>query len=63
MKEILTWVALFYVGTITSIGLIYGFSWLAKIGSYNLFYKDMVRQTVIEMVSPEALKNKEPVKP
>ena len=35
---------------------IYGAYWMAKTVSYNLFYEDMVRQTVAEMVQPEALK-------
>ena len=34
----------------------YGCYWVAKTVSYKLFYKDMVEQTVREMVKPESLK-------
>lgn len=36
--------------------LIYGTYFIAKNVSYWLFYEDMVKQTVIEMVKPESLK-------
>lgn len=39
-----------------SLLMIYGIYWVTKTGSYWLFYEDMVKQTVIEMVKPEALK-------
>ena len=32
--------------------------WLVKTISYNLFYEDMVKKTVQEMVKPEYLKSK-----
>ena len=35
---------------------IYGCYWIAKTVSYQIFYKDMVRETITEMVKPEALK-------
>ena len=34
---------------------IYGCYWLAKTVSYSIFYEDMVRQTVIEMVKSTSL--------
>jgi hypothetical protein len=36
--------------------LLWGGFWVAKHGSYAIWYRDMVRQTVQEMVKPEALK-------
>lgn len=36
--------------------LIYGTWWLTKHGSYWLWYEDMVKSTVREMVKKEALK-------
>lgn len=39
--------------------LIYGLYWVAKHGSYWLWYEDMVEETIIEMVKPEALKEKD----
>lgn len=35
---------------------IYGMYWIAKTVSYSLFYEDMVKQTIEQMVKPEALK-------
>lgn len=32
--------------------------WVAKTVSYNIFYKDMVKRTVIEMVKETSLKEK-----
>ena len=37
-------------------GVIYGSFQLTKSISYSLFYKDMVNQTVIEMVKSDCLK-------
>lgn len=37
-------------------GVIYGSYWLAKTGSYQFFYEDMVERTVTQMVKPEYLK-------
>ena len=36
--------------------LMYGVYWVAKTVSYQVFYKDMVKQTVIEMVKENALR-------
>ena len=36
--------------------LIYGMYYIAKNVSYAIFYEDMVRQTIIEMVKPGYLK-------
>ena len=35
---------------------IYGCYWVAKTVSYNIFYEDMVKATITEMVKSEALK-------
>jgi hypothetical protein len=35
---------------------IYGCYWVAKTGSYFFFYEGMVKETIQEMVKPEALK-------
>lgn len=37
---------------------IYGMYWVAKTVSYEIFYKDMVEQTVREMVKPDSLASK-----
>lgn len=37
------------------ISFIYGAYWIAKKISYNIFYKNMVKQTIIEMVKKECL--------
>ena len=36
-------------------GFIFGMWWLAKHGSYFLWYEDMVQGTIREMVKPESL--------
>ena len=36
--------------------VIYGLYWIGKTVSYKVFYQDMVRATVAEMVKSEALK-------
>ncbi len=36
--------------------IIYGSFWLAKHGSYWLFYEQLVRETITEMIKPEYLK-------
>lgn len=41
---------------IVVIGCVYGLMKFGKWASFNWFYKDMVRQTVEEMVQPSALK-------
>lgn len=35
---------------------IYGCYWAAKTVSYEIFYADMVKSSIVEMVKPEALK-------
>lgn len=35
---------------------LYGCYWVAKAVSYTIFYEDMVKQTITEMVKQEALK-------
>lgn len=44
------------VGIVLTFALIYFTYWVAKHGSYWLWYEDMVKQTITEMVKPEALK-------
>jgi len=46
------------VGIIAVLFLIYGGYWLTKTVSYNIFYKDMVRSAIVEMIDPEFLKIK-----
>ena len=43
-----------YVGFM--LAFIYGVYWIGKTISYKVFYEDMVRGTITEMVKPEALK-------
>ena len=38
------------------IACLYGAYWVAKNVSYNLFYEDMVKATITEMIKPESLK-------
>ena len=44
------------IGTLIFCGFLYGAYWIAKTVSYNVFYEDMVQQTITEMVKPEYLK-------
>lgn len=46
---------LFVVFAIGFCLFLYGAYWVAKHGSYYLWYEDMVKATVQEMVKPEAL--------
>lgn len=45
----------FVTGVLIAAGLIYGVYWVAKTVSYEIFYEDMVQDTVREMVKPEYL--------
>jgi len=54
---------IYFTGTIITIiiavlFIIYGSYWFVKTVSYNIFYKNMVRSTIIEMVDTESLKLK-----
>jgi hypothetical protein len=51
MKDAIKWI----VGVILTLAFIFGMAWLAKHGSYWLFYEDMVKDTVRELVKPEYL--------
>jgi hypothetical protein len=42
-------------GIILWAGITYGLYWVVKTVSYELFYADMVEETVREMVAPEFL--------
>jgi len=57
-KSLKTWqmVVAVIVGLFLFGGFIYGSYWLAKRGSYFLFYEDMVKQTISEMVKSEFLR-------
>jgi len=44
------------LGTIISLGVIYGMYWIVKSVSYWLFYEDMTRSTIVEMVKQTALR-------
>ena len=52
MNKVIWYIAAI-VGCLT---VIYGFYWLLKTGSYWLFYEDMVKDTINEMVKKVALK-------
>ena len=49
-------VALYFLGVLAICAFLYGAYWLAKNGSYWLWYEDMVKGTIREMVKQEALK-------
>ena len=48
---------IYFVATILVIGFGIGIWQIARVWNYNLSYKSMVKQTVIEMVKEESLKN------
>ena len=52
MKEIAMWV----VTAALIRAVLIGAYWLAKRGSYWLWYEDMVKETIQEMVKAEALR-------
>ncbi|MBP8285125.1 MAG: hypothetical protein KAX46_14635, partial [Chromatiaceae bacterium] len=54
MKEIVTYLG----GAVLTAALMFGAYWLAKHGSYWLWYDSMVKETIQEMVKPEALKGR-----
>jgi FtsZ-interacting cell division protein ZipA len=43
-------------GIVCIIAIIYGAYWIVKTVSYQVFYKEMVEQTMRNMVKPECLK-------
>lgn len=52
---------IYYVGGVLIsiailMSIVYGFYWVAKTVSYSIFYEDMVKQTIIDMVNKGALK-------
>ena len=55
MKKINNW-AMIVCGIIIFSIFIYGSYWVAKTISYKIFYEDMVKQTILELVKNEALK-------
>ena len=52
MMKIIGWI----VGIAVMLALVYGMWWLAKHGSYWLWYEDMVQGTIRELVKAEALR-------
>jgi len=44
------------LGIISFLTFLYGCYWIAKTGSYWLFYEDMVKTTIHELVKSIALK-------
>ena len=60
MKKGLLIFASISVGMIAVIFFIYACYWTVKTVSYNLFYEDMVRASITEMVKPEALRQPAP---
>ena len=44
------------IGLILALSIIYGIYWIAKTVSYEIFYKDMVQETIQEMVKEEYLR-------
>ena len=44
------------VFVVVFLGVIYGGFWIAKKTSYFFFYEDFVKETIKEVVKPEALK-------
>jgi hypothetical protein len=46
---------LYSVGIVALCFFVYGCYWVAKTGSYWLFYEDMVVETISETVKPECL--------
>ncbi len=49
-------VMLYLLGAVAICAFLYGAYWLAKNGSYWLWYEDMVKDTIREMVKQEAMK-------
>ena len=56
MKNIIKGGAIILLTVVITGGFIYGSYWVAKKMSYKWWYEDMVKQTITEMVKPEALK-------
>lgn len=55
MKKILPAISI-VIAIVVFCVFIYGISIVAKNISYNYFYKDMVKETIIELVNPDSLK-------
>ena len=49
-------VALIFLGIVAGSAVLYGSYRFTKYASYEIWYKDMVRDSIREMVKPEALK-------
>jgi len=50
-------IVLFIVtGIVVSCIALYGMYWVVKTVSYSIFYEDMVKNTIVEMVKKDSLK-------
>ena len=56
VKDNLQIVAAAVAGICAVAGILWGSYWIAKTASYSLYYEDMVKQTVSEMVDAKYLK-------
>ena len=45
----------FIFGVVIILTVIYGVYWITKTVSYTIFYEDMVKSTIRDMVKPEYL--------
>lgn len=54
-KTIINWI-LSVIAIIFICAIVYGLAWAAKHGSYNMWYEDMVRGTINEMVKNSCIK-------
>jgi len=52
-------ISMISVSIIACCFFIWGCYWAAKTISYNIFYEDMVKATIVEMVKQESLNNSE----
>ena len=44
------------IGLVLALSILYGLYWVAKTVSYEIFYEDMVQETVRELVKEEYLR-------
>jgi hypothetical protein len=58
MKDSIKIISAYLFGLAIFCLILWGGYWIAKTVSYRLFYKEMVEQTVIELVKPDSLKGR-----
>ena len=56
MDKTITEACMYIVGLFIGFAFLYGAYWLLKNGSYWLWYEEMVKETIKELVKTEALK-------